>query len=256
MTQKSNQSAAFQKLNDEIDFWRAEDRKVRFFLRDDDAVSDTPPLRKLVELSKRSDTPILLAIIPKMADKSLAKLVQETPLVTPAAHGYAHISHTPQGYKPCELDRFRPLEVVIEEMKAARAKLAGLVGEGISALLVPPWNRIHEEIIPHVGDAGFAGISAKGWQRDPTPVPMVNVHMDIIHWSGGVTGRDREWIYLNLAENLEAARKSGWKPVGILTHHLVHDDRAWDSLEAIFEIAKQCEAKWIAADDLLAERQA
>ncbi|MEM7462927.1 MAG: polysaccharide deacetylase [Pseudomonadota bacterium] len=256
MIQASNQSAAYDKLTDEIDHWRAENQKIRFFLRDDYAVSDTPALRQLFELIKRNETPVLLATIPKMADTSLAALVGETPLVTPAAHGYAHVSHTPEGFKPCELDHFRPLEVVIEEMKDARDKLTTLFGDVVSALLVPPWNRIHEEVLPHVRNAGFAGVSAQGWQNDPTPVPMVNVHLDIIHWSGGVCGRDREWIYLNLAQNLEIARNSGWQPVGILTHHLVHDDQAWDSLEAIFDFARACEAKWIVADDLLAERQA
>ena len=31
----------------------------------------------------------------------------------------------------------------------------------------------------------------------------------------------------------------------------MHDDKAWDSLEAIFDVARACEAKWIVADDLL-----
>lgn len=255
MTKNSSEREAKQLLIEEFAMWIAENRQIRLFLRDDDAISDTPALRKLSDMCAHYSAPLLLAAIPKFADKSLAKLIGKVPLLTPAVHGYAHVSHSPMDHKPCEHDRFRPLETVVEEMVTARETLSALFDRNLSGLLVPPWNRIHDEVLPHITQSGFAGISAHGWMKDAMRAPMVNVHMDIMHWSGGVVGRDREWIYRELAENLATARKSDWQPVGILTHHLVHDDQAWDSLEAILEVAEIHRAKWIAADDLLTERQ-
>ena len=243
-----------QLLADEFALWAAADQQVRLFLRDDDAISDTPALRKLSEMCEQNTAPLLLAVIPKFADNSLAELVKQSPLLTPAVHGFAHFNHSPLGHKTCELDRFRPLDVVIGEMKTAHQKMFTLFDGYISALLVPPWNRIHDEIVPHVVHSGFTGISAHGWRSPPTPIPTVNVHLDIMHWSGGTVGRDREWIYSELCENLATARESGWQPIGILTHHLVHDEQAWEGLEAIFEAATASKAKWITADSLLQER--
>lgn len=255
MTSNTSESEALHLLADEFALWAAEDRQVRLFLRDDDAVSDTAALRKLSTMCQNNSAPLLLAAIPKYSDKSLARLVKKTSLFTPAVHGYAHVSHSPTSEKPCELDHFRPLEIVLEEMSKAREILSVLFDRDISSLLVPPWNRIHDEVLPHIAGSGFSGISAHGWMNGPPLVPTVNVHIDIMHWSGGVVGRSREWIYRELCINLETARKSGWKPIGILTHHLVHDDQAWDSLDAIFEVTKTVDAKWIEADSLLAEWQ-
>ncbi|MGI9402468.1 MAG: polysaccharide deacetylase family protein, partial [Rhizobiaceae bacterium] len=184
MTQASDRVPE-QLLTEEFALWKAADRQVRLFLRDDDAISDTPALRKLSELCEQNSAPLLLAAIPKFADNSLAELVKRSPLLTPAVHGFAHVNHSPLGQKTCELDRFRPLEVVIREMKTARKKLHDLFDGNVSALLVPPWNRIHDEILPHVIPLGFGGISAHGWKKPQTLIPAVNVHLDIMHWSGG-----------------------------------------------------------------------
>ena len=122
--------------------------------------------------------------------------------------------------------------------------------EILSGLLVPPWNRIHDEVLQRATEAGFTGVSTHAWLKHPMPLPTVNTHVDIMHWSGGTVGREPNWVWNQLAINLGTARNKGGRAIGILTHHLVHDDKAWFILEKLIDLFDGRSA-WIAADDLL-----
>ena len=240
-------------LEAELQHWQEAGHRPRLFLRDDDAISDTPALRRLIGLCEQHNVPLLLAAIPRDADASLGKLVRNAPLVTGAVHGYAHIDHTRPGQKVCELGTDRPLETVLAELVLGRDRLLELFGEPPSALLVPPWNRIHEPVLAAIGRAGFGGVSRHGWPGGPAPAGLVeiNTHVDIMHWSGGTIGRESDWVVGELAANLAIARKQDWQAVGVLTHHLDHDDQAWAVLEACFQFFDGDTADWIGADTLL-----
>jgi len=235
----------------ELVVWRSIGRRPRFFLRDDDAVSDTPALQRLFGLCRRHGVPLMLAAIPVYADQSLAHLVRDEPLVTVAVHGYAHANHAPFGQKPSELGIDRPTDEVIGELRKGREKLLAQLGGRLSGLLVPPWNRIHAEIAIRIGEAGFAGISAHGREDTPGSVATVHCNVDLIHWSVGRAGRTLEWLDAEIARALAEAREDQSAAVGILAHHLAHDDAAWRALEAIFTRFTASEVEWVAADALL-----
>lgn len=249
------QGPAGERLRSEIERWTADGRTPRLFLRDDDAVSDTPALRRLFGQSEQGAAPLLLAAIPEPADDSLGRAVRAFGLATGAVHGFAHRNNAPKGEKTCELDRYRDISTVLSELREGRAKLLEIFGGRLSGLLVPPWNRIHDEVAARVHTAGFLGISAHGWLKAPPPhgLMIVNAHIDIIHWSGGRVGRNPEWVANELAVNLREARLRGWRAIGILTHHLVHDDAAWAVLGDIFELARLQGIGWVSADDLIRE---
>jgi hypothetical protein len=171
--------------------------------------------------------------------------------VTGAVHGYAHVSHAPPGSKPCELGIDRPAETVLAELRRGREILARMFGGRLSALVVPPWNRIHPEIARRVGEAGFSGVSAHGWDDGPAGVVAVNVHVDLVHWSGGRTGRPLAWLDARIAENLATARLRNFPGIGILAHHRVHDAAAWAGLASILARFATPEVEWTKADSLI-----
>lgn len=251
MNRPQNEAA----LERELSVWNEAGKTVRFFLRDDDAIADTPALRRLFRFCEKQGVALLLACIPKLADASLGAAVRGFPLATGAVHGFAHASHTPKGEKPCELDRYRPLASVLGELRQGRQRLGDLFGGKLSGLVVPPWNRIHDEVAVHVHEAGFAGISAHGWLSGPPPLKIasVNAHVDIVHWSGGRTGRHWDWVAGELATALREARRRGWRAVGILAHHLAHDEQAWAVLQQVGGFAAARRIEWIAADALVSE---
>ena len=250
---ESDAETAWAEVKRELDEWRAAGQRARLFLRDDDAVTDTPALQRLLGLIRRYEAPLLLAAIPAHAEDSLGAAAGSEKLVTCAVHGWAHRDHSPKGEKPAELGIHRPIDDVLEELRAGREKLAGLFGGRVSGLVVPPWNRIDDAVLARIGEIGFAGASVHGWLTERRPARMVNVHIDIIHWSGGRVGREIGWLYAELAWNMKEARRRGFRAVGILTHHLAHDEKAWANLETLMDRMSQNQAVWLAADDLLAE---
>lgn len=251
----TNADTALILLETELQQWRAANQTARLFLRDDDAIADTGALRKLFEICEQSQTPLMLATIPDPAEPSLGKAVASFGLATAAVHGFRHANYSPKGEKSCELGRHRSLQVVIGELVQGRAKLLDLFDGKLSALLVPPWNRIHDEIAENVSKAGFSGISAHGWLTRPPAhnLANANVHLDIMHWSGGRVGRSHEWVIASLASALGEARRRGWRATGILAHHLVHDEQAWAVLRQITKIARDHELRWISAEVLIDE---
>ncbi|MEZ5872470.1 MAG: polysaccharide deacetylase family protein [Nitratireductor sp.] len=238
-------------LGDELGHWKALGLVPRIFLRDDDAVDDTPALTRLDALTREYDIPLLLAVIPDPARPALAKAIASRKLITPAVHGFRHVSHSPKGEKVCELGTHRPVETVIGELAEGRRKLETMFDPEISAILVPPWNRIHDSVRDRIADAGFAAVSAHGWS-EPTAIRMINAHVDVIHWKGGRRGREASWVYYNLLENLKSARQRGGEAVGLLLHHLDHDSVAWETSENVFRWSREkTDIKWVAADDLI-----
>ncbi|MFZ1816013.1 MAG: polysaccharide deacetylase family protein [Rhizobiaceae bacterium] len=243
-----------EQIEKELDAWQQAGLTPRLFLRDDDAIEDTVALRRLCELTLRFRVPLLLAIIPDPARESLVPLLSSHPHVTPAVHGFRHQRHSPKGEKTSELGDHRPAATVLGELRQGREKLVRLFAGNVSGILVPPWNRISATIRDRVGEAGFEAISAHGWDTDGSAVAMVNAHVDIIHWSGGKVGREADWVFSQLATNLEMARQCGGAPVGVLLHHLDHDARAWSSLQELFIwSAAHEQIAWVAADSLIAE---
>lgn len=237
----------------EIQLWAETGLAPVVFLRDDDAVADTPALRRLFETCERHSTPLLLACIPDPAETSLGSAVKNQPLATAAVHGFRHVNHSPKGEKTCELGRSRPIGEVIAELRQGREKLLGLFAGQLSAILVPPWNRIHDEVAVQVGEAGFAAISCHGFddRAERLGIPFLNVQVDIFHWSGGRVGRDLEWTLRELAIAFGRGRQRGGAPVGLLAHHLVHDETAWATLDAALGRLAALGVRFEAADNLL-----
>lgn len=239
-------------LFQELDLWQSSGQKPRLFLRDDDATEVTPALEKLIAPCENFGIPLLLATIPKPANLALGTRVLKSPLVRGAVHGYRHKNHSPMGVKTCELGNHRPLGTVLEELREGREKLLELFDGNLSDIIVPPWNRIHDEIINELQELGFKGLSTHAWLKREMPLPMVNTHVDIMHWSAGTIGREHNWVLNQITLNLEIARKKGGRAIGILSHHLVHDDKAWAMLDKLYATLEG-KVDWVAADDLLGE---
>ncbi len=65
-------SESWHLVTQELETWRAAGQTARLWLRDDDAVAVTPALERLLALSSRYRSPLLLCVIPMRAEKDLA----------------------------------------------------------------------------------------------------------------------------------------------------------------------------------------
>ena len=245
--------SVFDDLEPELARWRHKGLVPRFWLRDDDSTRPTPALDRLLGLVHAYDTPLLLAVIPAGATEVLAKRIDGERMVTPAVHGYAHRRHTHKGVPPMELGGERPVGEILDELKAGRERLIGLFGERLSGILAPPWNRLSREVAARLHEAGFTALSTNSWHEDGSSLPQLNTQIDIVDWANGRRGHSLEWATGELLRRLEQARERGGAPLGILTHHLVHDEQAWDTLEGLIRILKERGLVFEKADALVEE---
>jgi hypothetical protein len=217
-------------------------RRVSFWLRDDDAVAVTAPLERLLGLVGQWDVPVVLAVIPQPAEPGLAVRVAEVPRAKVAPHGFAHRNHAPAGQKKQELGEHRPRATVLDEIAGGFATLVNAFPGRTVPMLVPPWNRIAPDLLPDLPGLGLRYLSTFGTEPPHAPAPglvQVDCQLDIMDWR---TRRAHPCDVLAGSLAALVRRSSPAAPIGILTHHLVHDEVAWTFLADLFQMTARHEA--------------
>lgn len=230
-------------LEVELEHWRAAGRQPQIWWRDDDAVSATAQLDRLTQLTGMAGVDVLLAVIPAHAGESLADHVGRHSNLKPCVHGWAHTNHAPASEKKCELGVHRTMDIVLSDIARGRQKLAGLFGSKLVPVLVPPWNRIRDDVASRLRETGIETVSTFAHKRRFCDM-QVNTHVDVMDWrsAGGAAGKPIRQVQSELATALAVSRANGFYPIGLLTHHLVHDETAWSSLSAMLA---QADLDWV-----------
>ncbi len=227
-------------------------RPIPFWWRDDDAETATPALDRLLALARRHDLPLALAVVPKRATRELAERLAREPDVSVLQHGWSHRNHAPAGGKKAELGDQRPLDEVLGDLGQGFARLTALFPGHFLPVLVPPWNRIADPVRVALGEVGLTGLSTFGPAASGDP-REVNTHLDIFAWKPARRSLERAEAYSWLAAEVERRLAGDPEPIGILTHHLVHEEASWTLLEEIFGlIAKHPGVAWPTIRELFA----
>lgn len=243
-----------QQFLDTLDAYAKDGRTVQIWLRDDDAIEPTTALSRLLDLSTRWNAPMTIAAIPADATDELARLLIELPLISVAVHGWDHTNHAPASEKKQELGLHRGEDVVLARLAEGLERIAGLFGDRAVQLLVPPWNRIAPALLGHLQSLGYEALSVFGPEREGAPVKLVNTHVDIIDWKGTRGGRPMDILYAEASARLGTGNAQ-LTSLGVLTHHLVHDDAAWDFLDDFFALTTGHPAcRWVPVSALMQER--
>ena len=223
-------------------------RPARLWLRDDDAVAPSGALDRLLRLTNAAEIPVTLAVIPAHSGQALADRLRYERRVTVAVHGWSHQNHARAGEKKQELGAHRPVATVLGELQRGFAALSAWHGPRFQPVLVPPWNRIAPEVVAGLPDLGFRAVSVFGVEK-PAPLQLVNTHIDPIDWHGTGGGRPLP----ELMDALALAVAQGG-PVGVLTHHLVHDAAVWAFLAKIIAMTRAHPGcRWVALPNLMRE---
>jgi peptidoglycan/xylan/chitin deacetylase (PgdA/CDA1 family) len=238
----------------ELNHWREQGRQAQLWLRDDDAHAPVPALDRLLGAMRRQQVPCLLAVVPLWTGEPLAIRLREEPLVKIAVHGLDHKNNAPKGARAEEMALELGMERIRHDLAQARHRLIALFGEAAGRWYVPPWNRISDGVANELGGLGFSCLSTfadRAFDRRDG-LGVLNTHVDLIDWKAGRVGHATPVVDLKLAEALAKARRQGFRAVGILTHHLAHDEQVWSVLEKLLELgAEHPAAGWHDADDLL-----
>lgn len=213
-------------LRQEFDQWRDLGREIPFWWRDDDAIAATTALDQLLALSCETGVPVHLAVIPAFVEEGLkARLVDTDARVL--QHGWAHENHAPKIEKKAEYRDHRSLDAMRAELLRGQEVLTSLFGARFSPVFVPPWNRISPELVAVLPDLGFSAVST--FNARPTPF-HTNTHIDPINWREDRSAYPVETLVDQTVAVLKARRigdTDPTEPLGLLTHHLVHDPAIW-----------------------------
>lgn len=220
----------------ELDCCAGAGQRATFWLRDDDAVTATPALDRLMTLAATFDVPVVLAVIPMPAEPKLARSLAGAQTRI-ALHGFAHANHANPDEKKQELGRHRPAATVLDELARGRDRLDALFPGRTAGMLVPPWNRIAPDLIPHLPGLRFRWLSTFGPEPPTTPAAnlvQIDCQLDIMDWRAR-RSHPADLLAASLAELVRQRRRTPG-PIGILTHHLVHDEAAWTFLADLFRL--------------------
>ncbi|MBW9062980.1 polysaccharide deacetylase family protein [Rhizobium herbae] len=240
-------------ITEELDRWQQAGKVARFWLRDDDAVEPSEPLERLLEIAGAFSVPLTLAVIPAHTGDGLARRLEREPLCAVAVHGWSHVNHAGADEKKQELGRHRPASDVLGELQRGFNHLADLHPNRFVAILVPPWNRIDAALVPQLAGLGFEGLSVYGPEK-PSALPVVNTHVDVMDWHGTRGGRDRMTLAAEIVARLGHMFDHAGS-LGLLTHHLVHDEAVWDFLKALFEsTARHPGCRWCRVTHILRDQ--
>lgn len=244
----------------ELGRWERARLQARFWLRDDDAVTVTEPLMRLAALGEKHDVKIGLAVVPgHLDDRLIAYLKGEgAARFTPLCHGWTHANYGTHS-APDEFGGLRAVDEVLADGEKAHSVFVQSF-PAHPVVFVPPYGNLSEEVEPQMRRLGFAGISnspsltlqrvariqSKFGYLPPNPLPMLAVdgrcrandlhaHIDVIDWRRK-TAQAAEIVYAGLLGELRLRRKRYVPvstPIGLLAHHLVHDEAIWDSLDDV-----------------------
>ena len=226
-------------LDQELRTWQDQGLTLPLWWRDDDAIRPTPHLDRLTRLSESLNLPVHLAIIPRDATQALANHLATSSQLVPVVHGWAHQNHAPQGEKKAEFDAHRPVEQAMADAGHGLETLRALLGEAVTPMFVPPWNRISDDVVQELAELGYASLSTFKPRTAAKAAPglqQINTHLDPIHWKGSRSLVPPQQLLDQVTQQL-ISRRNGLadnaEPYGILTHHLVHDSAIWDFTEAL-----------------------
>ncbi|WP_121067976.1 polysaccharide deacetylase family protein [Chachezhania antarctica] len=226
--------ADWTQLEAELARWTDAGLSLPVWWRDDDAVTVTPALERMTNLAEVHGLPVHLAVIPDGAEPALADYVRGTDWLLPAVHGWAHANHASKSEKKAEFGASRPLMDRLTDAQNGLSRSRELFGADLQPLFVPPWNRMGADLAPALAAVGYRAVSGFTPRDAKWAAPgleRINTHVDPVAWKTTRALADPEVLLAGLVAHL-ADRREGRadraEPLGLLTHHLIHDDDVWE----------------------------
>ena len=248
----------WQALTTELDHWHDAGRVATLWWRDDDAISATPALTRLLAVAGDSGAPLCLAVVPAHCDAALvAALDGSGANVTVAVHGWAHLNHAGPEEKKSEFPPSREPGTMSAEAVQGLTTLRQAFGARTRAVFVPPWNRMSDALLPNLAAAGYRGLSRYKARAAAEPAPgvlEVNTHADIVAWKDGGKFAGEAAVLALIAAHLKD-RRTGLadadEPTGLLTHHLIQQDKAFEFIaDVLRKTSSHAAARWLDAGEI------
>jgi hypothetical protein len=217
-----------------LDQLQAEGRTVSLFFRDDDVDEDEQRLYRLLRVFLYHEAPVNLEIIPGRLTKGAIRLLRQHQSYWPELlglnqHGWRHVNHEQNGRK-CEFGKSRSYDQQYADIAQGKKILEDVFGDTFFPAFTPPWNRCTAETHRAFDELGFAVFSKDNSHPRVTGYGFqeISVTLDLYRWKNGTAMKAPDEIVEELKTQICL---SG--PVGIMLHHKVMDDTAFEFLDLL-----------------------
>ena len=142
--------------------------------------------------------------------------------------------------------------MMLAELEQGQQQLKALLGQRFVEVLVPPWNRLSDELIAQLHAIEMVGLSTLGPRSQLTQsgLALNNVHIDLINWKQGRCFAGDTAVLGQLIEHLRRRRlglEDADEATGLMSHHLAHDQGCWDFCQQLFEFLADRPVQWLTA---------
>jgi hypothetical protein len=192
---------------------------IHIFFRADDIGVPGKQFNRLIDLFKRHEAPLSLAVVPAWLTptrwSALMKICRDpSSLWCWHQHGWRHKNHE-KHFKKQEFGPSRATAEIESELIRGRRRLESVMNEHFYPLFTAPWNRCSAETLKLLNNLGYRAVSRYQGARPVSPegLPDVPVNVDL-HTRKESSVADG---WKNLFEDLGAALSSGF--CGIMIHH-------------------------------------
>ncbi len=193
--------------------------EVTLYFRADDLGVPGKNSALLLALFTQHQMPLNLAVVPGWLTAARWETLEyhagkKNPLFCWHQHGWRHINHELLGKKQ-EFGPSRSQELIEQDLAKGAQKLAALVGQGISPVFTPPWNRCCDRTLSVLKNLGFKAVSM---DRDSNPSPgpgllELPVHVDLHTRKAADSEQGWQFLFDDLVKGLGSGQ------CGIMVHH-------------------------------------
>ena len=251
--------ASWLELETELETWQQTGNQATFWWRDDDACVLTPQLRRLVEIADNTEVTVHLAVIPAKLEDDTVRFLSASGNFRVLQHGYSHTDHAPKGQGSWELGDHRPLETIEEELANGFKILENAFSGKFLPILVPPWTRIGQNLLPVLSRAGYKALSLEegvlDTETNDIDVKVINTHCDPIKWKENAQFKGTQRVLDDFVDHLKRRRLGMCNRdelTGLCTHHMDHSAELWQFIEKFLHITKRhAGARWLSLDTVL-----
>jgi hypothetical protein len=224
----------FDKLRASLDRLQSRHERIDLFFRDDDVDEDETSLRTLLDVFLNHDIPVNLEVIPGRLSGSATGLLHQYLKLRPDLfeinqHGWLHLNHEREGRK-CEFGPSRSFGQQLTDLANGQKVLEDAFNDAFSRVFTPPWNRCWADTFRALDQLGFEALSKKRGMEPVTGYSFreISVTLDLYHWKDGVQVKTPPELVNELISQM-----SEFDIVGIMLHHKVMDEFAFEMLESL-----------------------
>jgi len=206
------------------------------FFRADDVAAPGRNFAKLMDIFRRHQVPLCLAVVPAWLTGSRWQYLKglgakESSLWCWHQHGWRHVNHEIDGKKQ-EFGASRSRSDIKRDLVQGKRRLEDLMEAEFYPVFTPPWNRCSLSTLQLLGELGYVAVSRSRGSEPKAPRQLSDFWVNVdLHTR-------KEWDpalgWSNLFNELQQAISS--KLCGIMIHHQRMNDGAFDFLEMLIRV--------------------